>query len=127
MHKININSIPPSNNTSNNIINNDNIPNIPFDPNSINKYTFDNPQSGNDFNQSDKNTFPLSQQILQTFSRLNILSAFQNQSQTVYLQKQLRVISKETIDYIIDQLKGIFRVIMKDKNDNYFSSDLQRM
>ena len=42
----------------------------------------------------------------------------------VNLQKQLRIISKETIDYIIGQLQGIFREIMKDKNGNYFCKDL---
>ena len=55
---------------------------------------------------------------------MSILNALQDQNQTIYLQKQLRVISKKAIDYIIDQLKGIFRVIMKDKNGNYFCSDL---
>ena len=42
----------------------------------------------------------------------------------LYLQKQLRTISAEEIDYIIDQLKGTFREIMKDKNGNYFFTDL---
>ena len=98
MHKINMNTIPTSKNT--------------------------NPQNENAFNQKNKNVIPLSQQILQTFSKASILNSLQDQNQTIYLQKQLRVISKEAIDYIIDQLKGIFGVIMKDKNGNYFCSDL---
>ena len=124
MHKINMNTIPTSKNTFNNIINNHNIPNIYFDSNNSNNFSFENPQNENAFNQKNKNVIPLSQQILQTFSKASILNALQNQNQTIYLQKQLRVISKETIDYIIDQLKRIFRVIMKDKNGNYFTSDL---
>ena len=47
-----------------------------------------------------------------------------DQNQTIYLQKQIRIISKETIDYIIGQLQGIFREIMKNKNGNYFCKDL---
>ena len=61
---------------------------------------------------------------LQMFSRQNIIDALIDQNRTIYLQKQLRIISKETIDYIIGQLQGIFREIMKDKNGNYFCSDL---
>ena len=58
------------------------------------------------------------------FSKQNILYALIDKNHTIYLQKQLRIISKETIDYIIGQLQGIFREIMKDKNGNYFCSDL---
>ena len=45
-------------------------------------------------------------------------------NQTIYLQKRLKGIGKNNIDYIIVQLHGIFREIMKDKNGNYFCSDL---
>ena len=58
------------------------------------------------------------------FSKEYILNAFKDQNETKYLQKQLRTISAEEIDYIIDQLKGTFREIMKDKNGNYFFTDL---
>ena len=62
--------------------------------------------------------------FLHMFSRENILNALLDQKQTIYLQKQLRTINKEIIDYIIAQLKGLFREIIKDKNGNYFCSDL---
>ena len=58
------------------------------------------------------------------FSRQNILNAFGDQNTTIFLQKQLRTISEKEIDYIIYQLKGIFRDIIKDKNGNYFCNDL---
>ena len=62
--------------------------------------------------------------FLHMFSRENILTTLLDQKQTIYLQKQLRTIDKEIIDYIIAQLQGLFREIMKDKNGNYFCSDL---
>ena len=47
-----------------------------------------------------------------------------DQNKTICLQNQLRTISKNDIYYIIDQLHDNFREIMKDKNGNYFCSDL---
>ena len=58
------------------------------------------------------------------FSKQNILKAFTCTNVTIELQKKLRTINKEDIDYIINQLKGIFREIMNDKNGNYFCNDL---
>jgi hypothetical protein len=58
------------------------------------------------------------------FSKQNILNAFGDQNTTIFLQKQLRTISEKEIDYIIYQLKGYFRDIIKDKNGNYFCNDL---
>ena len=58
------------------------------------------------------------------FSKENILKAFTSTNVTIELQKKLRTISKEDIDYIINQLKGIFREIINDKNGNYFCNDL---
>ena len=75
-------------------------------------------------NQSDINAFPISQLIRQMFSKQNILNALIDQNKTIYLQKQLRIIRIIDIYYIIDQLHGNFREIMKDKNGNYFCSDL---
>ena len=67
---------------------------------------------------------PKSDDFLQMFSKQNILKSMTDQSSAKYLQKQLETISKESIDYIIDQLKGILREIMKDKNGNFFCKDL---
>ena len=66
----------------------------------------------------------ISPEIIQIFSRENLLNAMLGTNQTKYLQKRLKGIGKNNIDYIIVQLHGIFREIMKDKNGNYFCSDL---
>lgn len=58
------------------------------------------------------------------FSKNNILMSFNNQKMTKYLQKNLINISKVKINYIIDELKGAFREIIKNKNGNYFCSNL---
>jgi len=50
------------------------------------------------------------------FERQNIFNAFVEQNATILLQKKLSTLSAEEIDYIINQLKGTFRKIMKDKN-----------
>ena len=104
--------------------NNINSNNIPLYFNIMNKNFRDYSYNQNILNQNINNTIPTSTRILHIFSKQNILKSLMDQNQTIYLQKQLRTISKEAIDYIIEQLKGIFREIMKDKNGNYFCSDL---
>ena len=104
--------------------NNINSNNIPLYFNIMNKNFRDYSYNQNILNQNINNTILTSTQILHIFSRQNILKSLMDQNQTINLQKQLRTISKETIDYIIGQLQGIFREIMKDKNGNYFCSDL---
>jgi hypothetical protein len=58
------------------------------------------------------------------FSKENIIMTFNNQQSSKKLQKNLLGASKELIDFIIEQLSGIFRIIIKNKNGNYFCSDL---
>lgn len=58
------------------------------------------------------------------FSKKNLIMTFTNQKSTKQLQKNIVGASKELIDYILDQLYGIFRIIIKNKNGNYFCSDL---
>ena len=58
------------------------------------------------------------------FSKEYILIALKDQNASIYLQKQLRIISQKDIDDIIKELQGTFRLIIKDKNGNYFCSDL---
>ena len=53
-----------------------------------------------------------------------ILSAFNNQNDTIYLQKMLMEASKETLSQIIKEISGTFSMIIKNKNGNYFCSDL---
>ena len=118
--KINENKAPFSMNQNNIIINN----NISLDPNESNKYIQNNQKNEDVLKKTVNNTIPISPQFLQMFSQPNILNALKDQNPTIYLQKQLRTIDKEIIDYIIAQLQGLFREIMKDKNGNYFCSDL---
>ena len=115
MSKKNINLAPSSiiNNTNNDINYNINITNnVPFNQNINNQDIQMHHQTQNASNQNN------------IFSRQNIINALMDQNKTIYLQRKLRTISKNEIDYIIGQLQGIFREIMKDKNGNYFCSDL---
>ena len=58
------------------------------------------------------------------FSKDFIFYSFNYQNMTKYLQKCLINASKEIINYIIDELKGNFREVIKNKNGNYFCSNL---
>ena len=58
------------------------------------------------------------------FSKNFIFYSFNNQNMTKYLQKCLINASKEIITFIIDELKGNFREVIKNKNGNYFCSNL---
>ena len=58
------------------------------------------------------------------FSRENILLSFKSQKLTKQLEKNLIGISKEIINYIINELSGFFRESFKNKNGNYFCSNL---
>ena len=57
-------------------------------------------------------------------TKSTILSAFNNQNDTIYLQKLLMEASKETLTAIIKEISGTFSMIIKNKNGNYFCSDL---
>ncbi len=69
----------------------------------------------------------LSDRYLSIFSKNNILTSFTVQQDTIYLQKMLTLIPKEYYDIIIKELKGCFSQIIKDKNGNYFCSDLFKL
>ena len=58
------------------------------------------------------------------FSKKTILSAFTSQKTTIILQKSLNNASKETLDNIIDEMNGCYSSIIRNKNGNYFCSDL---
>jgi hypothetical protein len=58
------------------------------------------------------------------FTKNNILVAFNSQRSTKILQKSLEDAPKEKIDIILEELSGTFRIIIKNKNGNYFFSDL---
>ena len=53
-----------------------------------------------------------------------ILNSFTTQRTTLILQKVLFEATKEEIDDVVNELSGKYRQIIKDKNGNYFCSDL---
>ena len=61
------------------------------------------------------------------FSKQNILTSFNSQKSTKILQKCLSGASKEIIDTILEELSGNFRTIIRNKNGNYFFSDLLKV
>ena len=75
-------------------------------------------------NQSFSNVIGQNLDTKTLFSRKNILNSFKCQRMTKFLQGSLVGVSKETINYIINELKGTFREIIKNKNGNYFCSNL---
>ena len=58
------------------------------------------------------------------FSKRNILLSLKNLNSSIKLQNNLIGISNEKINYLLNELKGEFRKIVKDKNGNYFFSCL---
>ena len=60
-------------------------------------------------------------------TRQFILNSFRDQGKTLLLQRIIRVANFEMIDYIIKELKGCYKDIIRDKNGNYFFSDLIRV
>jgi hypothetical protein len=52
------------------------------------------------------------------------LSSFTSQKTTIILQKSLNNASKETLDNIIDEMSGCYSSVIRNKNGNYFCSDL---
>ena len=61
------------------------------------------------------------------FTKNNILMTFSSRKSTIVLQKSLLDASEETIDLIIKELSGTFSAIIKNKNGNYFCSDLLKV
>ena len=56
--------------------------------------------------------------------KANILSAFSNQRNTILLQKYLLETNKDLLHNIINEMNGTYSEIIKNKNGNYFCSDL---
>lgn len=53
-----------------------------------------------------------------------LLSALDDQKSTIQLQKSLMEAPKEVLNNIIKEMSGYFRTIIKNKNGNYYCSDL---
>ena len=58
------------------------------------------------------------------FSKKNIFLCFKHKDLTKKLQNILMDLPTNCINYIINELSGKFREVIKDKNGNYFFSDL---
>ena len=56
-----------------------------------------------------------------------ILNSFATKRTTLILQKALFEATKEEIENIVNELSGKYRQIIKDKNGNYFCSDLVKV
>ena len=74
------------------------------------------------FFQSLDKIINLNEKVL--FSKSNIFYSFNSFKMEKYLQKCLINSSKEIITFIINELKGSFREVIKNKNGNYFCSYL---
>ena len=61
------------------------------------------------------------------FNLSMILAAFNSQKTTIILQKSLNEMSQENLEGIIKEMKGYFSAIIKNKNGNYFCSDLLKV
>ena len=81
-------------------------------------------KSKSSFSISEDNKSSSQNKYLTIFNKTTILSAFHNQRNTLILQKSLNEINKDTIDTIIQELSGTFSTIIKNRNGNYFCSDL---
>ena len=72
-------------------------------------------------NINSKEAFNLS---IERLNKNEILLSFRSQQSTIFLQRLIMGANAEVIEHIIKELSGLFRKIIKDKNGNYFCSDL---
>ena len=93
-----------------------------FKPKSVN--LIDVPKALN----KQSNVYPIYQQMQFPsnigLTKKAIMAYLNNQQTTIILQKILMESSNETIESIVEELKGEFRNIISDKNGNYFCNDL---
>ena len=59
-----------------------------------------------------------------SLKKSDILSVFSNQRSTILLQKCLLETNKDLLNNIINEISGTYSEIIKNKNGNYFCSDL---
>jgi hypothetical protein len=93
-----------------------------FKPKSVN--LIDVPKALN----KQSNVYPIYQQMQLPsnieLTKKAIIASLNNQQTTIILQKILMESQSETIESIVEELKGEFRNIISDKNGNYFCNDL---
>ena len=82
----------------------------------VNHSYIQNCNSNNMNNQTHQTYFKLTKKL--------IMDSFNNQSTTMIYQKLLMEAKNETIKSIVRELKGEYRIIINDKNGNYFANDL---
>ena len=61
---------------------------------------------------------------IQNLTKKTIITCFLSKQNTLYLQDIINKGSKEIIDIIVKELTGTFASLIKNKNGNYFCSDL---
>ena len=97
--------------SSNNSIMSSAFPESLFSP-SLKTSTFQNPKKAINVNQ------------IHFISKNDLMIIFNNQKLTKEFQKKLPDASEEFIDNIVNELLGSYRLVIKNKNGNYFCSDL---
>ena len=97
--------------SSNNSIISNAFPENVFSP-SIKTSSFQNPKK------------VINTNLINFISKNNLMVIFNNQKLTKEFQKKLPDASEEFIDNIVNELLGSYRIVIKNKNGNYFCSDL---
>ena len=59
-----------------------------------------------------------------SITKNTLLSSFNNQRSTIFLQKSLMETPKDSINKIVKEMSGIYSKSIKNKNGNYFCTDL---
>ena len=86
-----------------------------FFSSSLKKTTFSNPYNSINSINSNKKSF---------LSKNNFLIIFNNKKKTKEFQNKLAGASTKYIDNIVNELSGSYRLVIKNKNGNYYCSDL---
>lgn len=113
----------PNNHPFNQITHSQGYPqnNMPYNNNDYRSAQEQNVPNFNFQNTNSKEAFSLP---ITGLNRNQIIAAFRNQQYTILLQRSIMGANAQVIEGIIIKLSGSFRLIIKDKNGNYFASDL---
>ena len=97
-------------------------PNIPEISSSSNKT--DNSTNSNSSGEEAFQPYPIS---CYSLTLQNVLNAMKIQKAAIYLQTIISEMKPNELSSLINQLKGNFCFLMKDKNGNYFCSDIFKL
>ena len=78
--------------------------------------------SGNNLNKSSNDISSLNY-----ITKEEIFNYLSKQKTGILLQNKIKEVNNEEIAFILNELKGFFSKIMKDKNGNYFTKDLFKL